>query len=784
MPIHVKNAHGKQVEKSSTHFRVCEFCNQELKGTRELKTHFNKYHKKLKCLMCGDHFEGSVALKEHVIKCKEKHLSKLQKACDSKHSSQEIIEKVDLNELNERDVGQNDSGFNKTKETKEQETVDSKDSKDIEKPIEKVDDGKEMKIDPSEIETVGAKDLELKESNDDTFDMKCLFCDEIINDFDNHVSCQVKIEDSVDDDLALENVKEEIVEELTFENGHQILQDNTEHEYEVTKENLEQQLQQAVAKEEPLKDEPVDVVEDENSSLDDNQTDQMAIEPKPVKIPLLAKRSSLETDQDETYDELDDYDEGDFSVNVKVENIDEDDKNNLHNAIDFEDKSLIAFRCSECVEVFESLESLQKHMLESHEKTRETVKVEITNSIPERNQLNGINDDSPDLCQEVEIKAEPVENIESNEKDEDKKENLNFDGNENRPIFSKLKCEICDIPYATQAGLNGHFKANHEDLAIAYAKDPTKLKCDICESVFKHSRYLFRHKILVHQKSKDENDVFESNHDKIRIPGAFGKCEICHKIFSSKKRAKVHQIKYHANDNQGLAKNDASNENDKTEDDTLDFLKEENETKCYECGKILSSRKNLRRHKHDVHEPKENKVKNQFCDQCDYANDKAWKVKKHFREVHAKNPNAMIKCTHCDKSIHFKSIRRHVERVHEIIEKFECNKCDFTTFYKRELYVHDKLNHTEDTQCHICGQIVPQSQKRHKCGKTFGRKKVSNQEDLKKCYLCGLGVHVRSLKRHVENAHNIKVIHSDPKGEPNVISHKYLNQVTESAMLL
>ena len=109
----------------------------------------------------------------------------------------------------------------------------------------------------------------------------------------------------------------------------------------------------------------------------------------------------------------------------------------------------------------------------------------------------------------------------------------------------------------------------------------------------------------------------------------------------------------------------------------------------------------------------------------------------------------------------------------------------FPPFSKREISVHSKLNHAEDSQCHLCGEIVPHNQRKHRCGKPFAsRKKVSNQEDLKKCYLCGLGVHVRSLKRHVENTHKIKVIHSDPNGEPNVISHKYLNQVTESAMLL
>ena len=47
--------------------------------------------------MCDDHFEGSVALKDHVIQCKEENLSKLQKKSESKHSSQESIEKVDQN---------------------------------------------------------------------------------------------------------------------------------------------------------------------------------------------------------------------------------------------------------------------------------------------------------------------------------------------------------------------------------------------------------------------------------------------------------------------------------------------------------------------------------------------------------------------------------------------------------------------------------------------------------------------------------------------------------------
>ena len=146
-------------------------------------------------------------------------------------------------------------------------------------------------------------------------------------------------------------------------------------------------------------------------------------------------------------------------------------------------------------------------------------------------------------------------------------------------------------------------------------------------------------------------------------------CEQCPKHFFTAKKLKLHVDKVH--------------------------LKLEEQT-CEECGKILSGKNSIKRHKLSAHNDgkkdyqcedcgrcfvadrsltehkKIHGEKNWKCDKCGIALATEYKLSRHMEAVHG---TAKYQCPHCGITKKTQNgLRSHMNMVH--IRAFKCNECD------------------------------------------------------------------------------------------------------------
>ena len=451
-------------------------------------------------------------------------------------------------------------------------------------------------------------------------------------------------------------------------------------------------------------------------------------------------------------------------------------------------------------------------------------------------------EDQPD----IKIKTEIVEDMETSYVDDYPLEGEaidnddNFDENDNNHELSEtstpkkdsrvrirlninLKCPECDkdihIRSMKRHLINVHkLDANEVDEKYKQAEygsplipsqgksgqDDNNRQCEVCNKEFKTKKSLKRHRIMIHRIGFEENssngvldDTTNSNAESPNklengLPGPFKKCDECDKMFTNIKKLKVHQVKVH-----GEASDLQGNNLPFSNEEQLDIFKMDG--RCHECGKLFKDKRHLARHIKSVHQ----KIKRFFCDQCDFAAFENGKLNAHKRRVHErvhiyKPPK---KCPYCEKMVHHNSLKRHIEVIHQVIEKFSCKECDYTTYYERELKLHVDLKHPVDHQCHICGTIVDknESMKDHIREFHSKRKTLKNAQDAKECIHCGKMIHVRSLKRHIETIHKVSVedgrklrkspaptplAHLDRDQPNNIISHHIFSALTQSSSLL
>ena len=129
-------------------------------------------------------------------------------------------------------------------------------------------------------------------------------------------------------------------------------------------------------------------------------------------------------------------------------------------------------------------------------------------------------------------------------------------------------------------------------------------------------------------------------------------------------------------------------------------LKEENETKsginilpnqCELCGKILSNKKNLKKHL-KLH----SNVRNYICKICN----KSYKRSDHLRRhmiTHDPEPN-YYECEYCLKRfcLHY-HLTSHLQNVHEQakIKVYKCPDCELCFNKKSKLFLHQKISNLQ-----------------------------------------------------------------------------------------
>ena len=121
---------------------------------------------------------------------------------------------------------------------------------------------------------------------------------------------------------------------------------------------------------------------------------------------------------------------------------------------------------------------------------------------------------------------------------------------------------------------------------------------------------------------------------------------------------------------------------------------------CDQCEYAAADKGTLSQHKLTMHKSGYKKFK---CDTCPYTTNKKYNLKMHIDGVHKKIKKH--KCEECGVGILLKAqLRLHMESVHKMGEKLRCDQCPFTSYSKPSLKlhvagVHDKIRKYVCEQC-------------------------------------------------------------------------------------
>ena len=296
----------------------------------------------------------------------------------------------------------------------------------------------------------------------------------------------------------------------------------------------------------------------------------------------------------------------------------------------------------------------------------------------------------------------------------------------------QTQCDICNEKLSNHQDLLDHLKVEHnptcclclkevgknvmEHLATEHQKFefgcvPCKVFCDSKAHMVNHMEFCdqkFQCPICLHVlKSHDGIKVhLKIHHWDYKKPPAT--CHICGTTMASKNTLRFHMVRHHS-----TAKN----------------------FECDECGDKFKFKEALKSHKNFKHGGERNFV----CDLCGHKFLKSGALKDHYARIHEKQK---FKCPTCGKLITSKfQLKVHIQRMHTEVRKFPCDQCQMSYVQKFELEKHKRTVHegVKKFACETCGKkfvqsgnyythlkVVHQGIKDFKCdscGKGFTRKK-------------------------------------------------------------
>jgi len=232
---------------------------------------------------------------------------------------------------------------------------------------------------------------------------------------------------------------------------------------------------------------------------------------------------------------------------------------------------------------------------------------------------------------------------------------------------SEFKCHLCDRNFTQKGNLQTHINGVHLKV---------KFNCEFCDSQSTTKDHLKTHINTVHLKLKpfqcDECDQsfgergslkihVDSIHKKIRFRCSFDGCE---KSFSNKSNRSTH-FKLH----------------------------EGQVNLCDLCGKTFSRKRDLNRHKNQVHS--DSKTFQCTIDGCDKSFKLKGNLTQHLKQAHGPKQH---QCLICLKSFSTnQNLKTHIASVHDEM-RHQCNKCTKSYSSYANLWAHIKKHHSQTTE--------------------------------------------------------------------------------------
>ncbi len=230
-----------------------------------------------------------------------------------------------------------------------------------------------------------------------------------------------------------------------------------------------------------------------------------------------------------------------------------------------------------------------------------------------------------------------------------------------------IKCPLCTYSASRPGRLRLHVREVHTGFKT--------FQCNLCKARFKRVAHLQSHKSSVHSsetftcpiccKRLSSRDSLE-RHIKIhKEKAAPVKCEICHKIYGTIQRLRLHTKRMHGHGNRK----------------TLD---------CKICGLLFEGNANLSAHLRRVHSKKTSAVACPFCP----------KVTNHNNET----PEKSYRCSQCSASFITQGHLTRHQRGHGM-KTFKCSLCSAMFRNRSALRIHlFTHNKTARYSCSVCAK--------------------------------------------------------------------------------
>ena len=293
-----------------------------------------------------------------------------------------------------------------------------------------------------------------------------------------------------------------------------------------------------------------------------------------------------------------------------------------------------------------------------------------------------------------------------------------------------LRCNLCNIPYGTQVGLDKHNKKNHSeqidilnpdisfteggkpipskksDGIIAYefvklvlepkilnlVKDE-QLKCPICQAPHTSPRLLKWHIGNIHgfeckqcKKSFQHLRDLEKHVSYIHGDGVtIHKCHQCSEEYRSPREIEIHTLNAH----DSRSKNHQCDKCEKSYYElfhlNLHIKNAHDDIRDWKCG-VCDKRFHSKNEKL-IHEGRSHGPKSIVCDLCGKLSSDAKSNQQHVEMVHEKKK--CVQCDACGKGFYkANDLKRHVDAVHKGLKPFECKICNKAFAVKQKLKEH------------------------------------------------------------------------------------------------
>lgn len=286
----------------------------------------------------------------------------------------------------------------------------------------------------------------------------------------------------------------------------------------------------------------------------------------------------------------------------------------------------------------------------------------------------------------------------------------------------RLKCMICNLSYDKIESLKRHVRRKHDngahcevcnkqfgtrEMYLNHSHIKVIRECSICGLIFASQAGLGKHLRCTH-KIDTPKTVF---------------CNICNEGFHDKRQLKPHLLRVHLK---------------------VSYT-------CRYCFKVFKAKESYRRHilfKHPG--PSQTTTSEQKCDQCTETFPDEFELSRH---VHAAHPKKLQ-----DSDIPVVEIKKEDGDIKEV---FQCTKCPESYLVFEELRTHYEQNHynAQDTQCQICGQILPTNElPKH-------IKQEHTPDTVMRCKYCEFKTTIKaSMTQHMLRHKNASTIHCEYPG--------------------